>query len=172
MMIRTVGGWVFLLVPAHPGRPGQRAVKQLLLCCCYLLTYSKQHHDHIWPDVTLFSQNKRKQWLQSKLQEMKLVLLLHPLWPFTRTTWISRHQKGKPFWILLEQDMMGWQWHQVDHMQINCTSLSTDNHASTSPLSFYWPDALPVTQATASKQWRHLQEMEKTWYFHCERVIS
>ena len=25
---------MFLLVPAHPGSPGQRAVKQLLLCCC------------------------------------------------------------------------------------------------------------------------------------------
>jgi len=31
MMIRTVGGWVFLLVPAHPGSPGQKAVKRLLL---------------------------------------------------------------------------------------------------------------------------------------------
>jgi len=29
--------------------------------------------------------------------------------------------------------MMGWQWHQLDHMQITCTSLQTDNHASTSP---------------------------------------
>jgi len=28
--------------------------------------------------------------------------------------------------------MMGWQWHQLDHMQIICTSLQTDNHASTS----------------------------------------
>ena len=27
---------------------------------------------------------------------------------------------------------MGWQWHQLDHMQIICTSLQTDNHASTS----------------------------------------
>jgi len=27
----------------------------------------------------------------------------------TGTTWASRHQKGKPFWILLEQDMVGWQ---------------------------------------------------------------
>jgi len=34
MMIRMVGGWVFLLVPAHPGSPGQRAVKRLLCCCC------------------------------------------------------------------------------------------------------------------------------------------
>jgi len=31
---------------------------------------------------------------------------------------------------------MGWQWHQLDHMQITCTSLRTDNHASTSSLSF------------------------------------
>jgi len=33
--------------------------------------------------------------------------------------------------------MIGWQWHQWDHMQIICTSLQTDNHASTSPLSFH-----------------------------------
>jgi len=32
-----------------------------------------------------------------------------------------------------------------------CTSLQTDNHASTPPLSFYRPDALPTTQPTASK---------------------
>jgi len=31
MMIRMVGGWMFLLVPAHPGSPGQRAIKRLLL---------------------------------------------------------------------------------------------------------------------------------------------
>jgi len=49
---------------------------------------------------------------------------------FSRTTWVSRHQKGKLFWILLVQEMMGWQWHQLNHMQIICTSLQTDNHAS------------------------------------------
>ena len=32
--------------------------------------------------------------------------------------------------------MMGWQWHQLDHIQIICTSLQTDDHASTSPLTF------------------------------------
>jgi len=37
MMIRMVGGWVFLLVPAHPGSPGQRAVEQLLLLLLLLL---------------------------------------------------------------------------------------------------------------------------------------
>jgi len=48
--------------------------------------------------------------------------------------------------------MMGWQWHQLDHTQIICTSLQTVNHASTSPLSFYRPDALPAARPTASKQ--------------------
>ena len=37
-------------------------------------------------------------------------------------------------------------------MQV-CISLQTDNHASTPPLSFYRPDALPATQPTASKHW-------------------
>jgi len=32
--------------------------------------------------------------------------------------------------------MIGWQWHQLDHMHIICTSLQTDNHASTSSLNF------------------------------------
>jgi len=61
-------------------------------------------------------------------------------------------KKGKPFWILLEQEMMGWHWYQLDHMQIICTSLQrlqTDKHTSTSsPLSFYRPDALPAAQPT------------------------
>jgi len=41
-----------------------------------------------------------------------------------------------------------WQWHQLGHMQI-CTSPQTDNHASTSPISFYRPDALSATHPTA-----------------------
>jgi len=69
---------------------------------------------------------------------------------FSRTTWVSRHQKDKPFWII------GWQWHHLDHMQIICTSLQIDNHTSTWLLSFYRPDALPAAQPTASKHWRHM----------------
>jgi len=43
---------------------------------------------------------------------------------------------AKPVWISTKQQMMGRRWHQLDHTQINCTSLQTDNHASTSSLSF------------------------------------
>jgi len=31
---------------------------------------------------------------------------------------------------------MEWQWRQLEHMQIICTSLQTDNHGSTSSLNF------------------------------------
>jgi len=51
----------------------------------------------------------------------------------------------------MEQEMMGWQWHQHDDMQIICPSRQTDNHASISPLTFYRPDAFPAAQPTASK---------------------
>jgi len=33
----------------------------------------------------------------------------------------------------MKHETTGWQWHQVDHVQIICTSLQTDNNASTSP---------------------------------------
>ena len=32
---------------------------------------------------------------------------------------------------------MRWQWRQLDHVQIKCTSLQTDNDASTSSLNFF-----------------------------------
>ena len=61
----------------------------------------------------------------------------------------------KPLWDLLKQEMMGWQWHQLDCIQVICTSLQTDNHANTPTLSFYRLDALPATQTIASMQWKY-----------------
>jgi len=38
-MIRMgVSGWMFLLVPAHPGSSGQRAVKWLYVCVCVCIS--------------------------------------------------------------------------------------------------------------------------------------
>ena len=36
MSRRGVSGWMFLLVPAHPGSPGQRAVKRSCVCVLYV----------------------------------------------------------------------------------------------------------------------------------------
>jgi len=72
--------------------------------------------------------------------------------PLSRTTRVRPYQKD--FTKAWDSE---WQWHQLGHMQV-CTSLQTDNHARTPPLSFYRPDALPATQPTASKHWRQ-------WWF-------
>ena len=58
---------------------------------------------------------------------------------FSRTTWVSRYQKGKASLDLneaREDGLLGWQWHQLDHVQTIYTSLQTDNHTSTSSLNF------------------------------------
>jgi len=54
---------------------------------------------------------------------------------------VSQYQKGKTNLDFTEARDSEWQWHQLGDMQV-CTSLQTDNHASTPPLSFYRPDAL------------------------------
>ena len=46
---------------------------------------------------------------------------------------VSQYQKGKTDLDFTEARDSEWQWHQLGHMQV-CTSLQTDNHASTPPL--------------------------------------
>jgi len=65
---------------------------------------------------------------------------------FSRTTWVSWYQKGNTSLDLNEARddvVLGWQWHQLDHMHTIYTSLQTDNHTNTSSLNFYRPTALP-----------------------------
>ena len=72
---------------------------------------------------------------------------------FSGTTRVSRYRKSKTNLDFTEARDSEWQWHQLGHMQV-CTSLQTDNHASTPKLSFYRTDALPAARSTASKHWR------------------
>jgi len=48
---------------------------------------------------------------------------------------VSQYQKGKTDLDFTEARDSEWQWHQLGRMQV-CTSLQTDNDASTPPLSF------------------------------------
>ena len=85
------------------------------------------------------------------------MLLLHTFnGPFAGTTGVSRYQKGKTNVDFTEARDSEWQWHQLSHNMQVCTSLQTDNHASTPPLTvvFDRPDALPAAQPTASKHRR------------------
>ena len=62
---------------------------------------------------------------------------------------VSRYQKGKTSLDLnkaRDDGVLGWQWHQLDHMQTICTSLQTDNHTNTTSINVYRSNALPDAQ--------------------------
>ena len=66
---------------------------------------------------------------------------------------MSRYQKGKTNLDFTEARDSEWQWYQLGHMQV-CTSLQTDSHASTPPLSFLQagcPSCLPTNNIKAVK---------------------
>ena len=73
-----------------------------------------------------------------------------PGWAGKKDKRKKKIKKGKTSVDFTEARDSEWQWHPLGHMQV-CTALQTDNHASTPPLSFYRPDALPAAQPTASK---------------------
>ena len=55
---------------------------------------------------------------------------------------VSRYQKGKTNLDFTEARDREWQWQPLSHMQV-CTSLQTENHTSTPPLSFLQTFLLP-----------------------------
>jgi len=77
----------------------------------------------------------------------RLLLLL------SGTTRVSWYQTGKTHLDFTEARDSEWQWHQLGHIQV-CTSLQTDNHASTPPLSFLQagcPSCRPTNSVKALK---------------------
>ena len=70
--------------------------------------------------------------------------------PLSRTTRVSRYQKGKTSLDFTEARDSEWQCHQLGRMQV-CTLLQTDNHAYTHHSVFYRPDVFPAAQPPASK---------------------
>ena len=146
-------GFTFL-VPAHPGSSGQRAVKRV-----YVVLTNK--------DVSLIMRGR----LYSSCVRSSM---LHgsETWPvllpfnglFSRTTWVSRYQKGKNNLDFTGARDSEWQWHQLGRMQV-CTSLQTDNHTSTPPLCFLQagcPSCRPTNSVKALKALRTLRNATDT----------
>jgi len=91
--------------------------------------------------------------------------------------WAST-EKVKPIWILLEQETVsgsGISWAIICHMQIY-TSLQTNNHTSTPPLSFLQagcPSCRPTNSVkgpdtrTVSKKSRMGSHMRSIDWWHC-----
>jgi len=73
--------------------------------------------------------------------------------PLSGTTRVSQYQKGKTDLDFTEARDSAWQWHQLGHMQVS-SSLQTDNHANTPPLSFLeagCPSCCPTNSVKALK---------------------
>ena len=89
----------------------------------------------------------------------------YPRWAGTR--------KAKTNLDLTEARDSEWQWHQLGHMKV-CTSLQTDNHASTPPLSFLqagYPSCRPINSVKALKT-LHLHSNILIFYYHIKNVIK
>jgi len=78
----------------------------------------------------------------------------HPLnGPLSGTTQVNQCQKRKTNVDFTEARDSEWQWHQLGRVQV-CTSLQSDNHASTPPLSFLQagcPSCRPTNSVKALK---------------------
>ena len=73
--------------------------------------------------------------------------------PLSRTSLVSRYHKGRTNLEFTEARDFGWQWHQLGHMQV-CTSLQTDNHASTPPIKLFagrMPFVPPIQQCQSTE---------------------
>jgi len=105
-------------------------------------------------------------------QLLLLLLLLHPFnGLFSRTTWVSQHQKGKTsmdFNKARDDGVLGWQWHQLNNMQTICiapdgaiqsarsreTTTPTPHHPIfTGQMLFLMPNQ--QRQSTERHYWRH-----------------
>ena len=74
--------------------------------------------------------------------------------PLSGTTRVSQYQKDKTNLDFTEARDSEWQWHQLGQMLQVCTSLQTDNHASTPPLRFLQarcPSCRPTNSVKALK---------------------
>ena len=82
-------------------------------------------------------------------------------------------RKVKLFLVFTEARDSEWQWHQLGRMQV-CTSLQTDNHASTPPLRLWQSLRQSLTQQCGCYFWGLLLSVcllpIATW--HLSSVIS
>ena len=92
--------------------------------------------------------------------------------PLSRTTWVSQYQKGKTNLDFTEARDSEWQYNPLGQMQV-CTSLQTDNHASTPPLSFLQagcPSCHPTNSVKALKAIMALWLQKSVEIRHCANI--
>ena len=94
--------------------------------------------------------------------------------PFPGSTQVSRYQKGNTNLDFNEARDSEWQWHQLGRMQV-CTSLQTDNHASTPPLNFLQagcPSCRPTNSVKTLKAHNRQQTQYTGWHDVTESMAT
>ena len=112
-----------------------------------------------YPQVALAERNDRNLDLpQDRVVSRLYNTQTHPFnGPSSGTTQVSWYQKGETNLDFTGARDSEQQWHQLGRMQV-CTSLQTDNHTSTPPLSFLQagcPSCRPTNGVKALKAWWH-----------------
>ena len=84
------------------------------------------------------------------------LLLLHPFnGLFSRTSWVGRYRNGRSSLHLIEardDGVLGWQWHQLDHMQTICTTPTPHHLVYTGWMLFLTPNQqCPSTEGTGQR---------------------
>jgi len=139
---------------------------------------------HWWPwsseafavdEIPTFLDPQLGQSRQSHLNQTEDTHTTHPFnGPLSRPTQVSRYQKRKTNMDFTEARDSEWQWHQLGHMQV-CTSLQTDDHASTPPLSFLQagcPSCHPTNSVNALKASNQTEELWKKWTVQMRQKAS
>jgi len=110
------------------------------LCCEHTHTHTHTQSSTVrWPTLTLCYTASSYKLLSYSLVAICLCkgcTHTHPFnGPLYGTTWVVRYQKGKTNLDFAEASDSEWGRNPLGHMQV-CTSLQTDNHASTTSLGF------------------------------------
>ena len=137
------------------------------ICC-----YAKEH----WWSQGYFPHSLRIWFLQCRWMEVYCwggIIFVsthtHVYGPLSGTTRVSRYQKGKTNLDFTYARDSEWQLHQLGRMQV-CTSLQTDNHASTHHSVFLpsgCPSCHPTNSVVALKAHAHMQiRYDTRWYFN------
>ena len=129
-------GFTFLVL-AHLGSPGQRAVKRVCVCMCVFVC-SGQVFSTGLPSTSSYTHTHT-----------------HLMALFSGTTQVSHYQKGKTnlnFSEARDSEGSGISWTICKSTPRSRQITTLAPHHSV----FYWPDALPAAQPTASKHWRQI----------------
>jgi len=91
---------------------------------------------------------------------------------FSGTTQVSQYQKGRTNLDFTEARDSEWQWHQLGNMQV-CTSLQTDNHASTRALVLTTKHntEMPMSNSFSHTRYHWWQDTIFTYRDRCKTLI-